>query len=256
MYFFIESISLNITLFMFSFLDSWNLNDIDSARYLISAVIQSECAIISIIITLSLIGVQIIAQKYSTYATDIFKKYPDIWIILSIYLVSIIVGVFSLVNISRGEVVIFLVIFLFIFCLFALGPYIWNMMTIFRPENILTILKFKIINTLPDSKTNSCSDFLNSDIISIFDIIITSIKNNDTNTTNFGFLQLFDLITNISYDDRLFKINLYLSDYSNLSQNIINSYSEDQIIKIKEQFKILQTTIEIKEKKERLNKYL
>lgn len=227
MYFFTETFSFNLILFVFAFFNYWNPNDTESLRYLISALIQSEAAIISIIITLSLIGIQIISQKYSTYATDIFKKYPDIWIVLSIYLLSILIGVFSLLKIFY-ENSIFLVIFFFTVSLLSLGPYIWNMMTIYRPENILASLKFKIINTLPDSQTQNCSVLLDSNIIAMFDILWTSINNHDSNTYRKAFLEITLLVIHIPYDNRLFRISLYAEDYIKLLEKKANYFSKDE----------------------------
>jgi len=251
MYFFCGSFSLNITLLLFLLFNSWNIYDSESTRYLISAIIQSESALISIIITLTLIGIQMIAQKYSSYATDIFKKTLDIWIILGIFLSSIIFGIFSLNIILDNSSLdyqryVFWVIFLFIFCLFSLLPYTINMMTIFRAENILAILKYKIINKLPDPNTGNCDDFLISDINAIFDIIWNSIKNNDMNTVRAGFIELIHLIQGIPYDDRLRRIEIEIDEYSKLFESIKQHYSDEQIEHIRNSFTTLKHFIEFK----------
>ena len=64
--------------------------DIDNARYMLSSLIQSEAAIIAIVITLTLVAVQQTSTLYSTRLIDIFKsKNPDFWILIIIYLGSI-----------------------------------------------------------------------------------------------------------------------------------------------------------------------
>ena len=63
--------------------------DANSARYMLSALVQSQAAIVAIVITLTLIAVQLTASAYSPRVIDIFKKNPDMWILLGCYGVSI-----------------------------------------------------------------------------------------------------------------------------------------------------------------------
>lgn len=51
--------------------------DADSARYMLSALVQTQAAIVAIVITLTLIAVQLTASAYSPRVIDIFKKNPD-----------------------------------------------------------------------------------------------------------------------------------------------------------------------------------
>jgi uncharacterized membrane protein len=66
--------------------------DADSARYMLSALVQSQAAIVAIVITLTLIAVQLTASVYSPRVIDIFKRNPDMWILLGCYGVSIFYG--------------------------------------------------------------------------------------------------------------------------------------------------------------------
>lgn len=68
----------------------------DSARYMLSALVQSEAAVIAIVITLSLVAVQLTASSYSTRVIDIFKKSFSLWIFVSTYIVAIIHGLWVL----------------------------------------------------------------------------------------------------------------------------------------------------------------
>ena len=81
--------------------------DADSARYMLSALVQSQAAIVAIVITLTLIAVQLTASAYSPRVIDIFKKNPDLWILLSVYGFSIFYGfiVLKLVEGAEGEAV-------------------------------------------------------------------------------------------------------------------------------------------------------
>jgi uncharacterized membrane protein len=64
----------------------------DNERYLISALVQSLAATIALVITLSLVAVQLAAQSYSTRVVDVYKRNPDMWILLGIYIVTIFYG--------------------------------------------------------------------------------------------------------------------------------------------------------------------
>jgi hypothetical protein len=74
-------------------------------QYMLSAVVQSEAAIVAIVITLTLIAVELSAHEYSPRVVDIFKKNPDIWILLFIYGISIYYGLIVLkhVPIPKGN---------------------------------------------------------------------------------------------------------------------------------------------------------
>ena len=70
--------------------------DADSARYMLSAMVQAQAAIIAIIITLPLIAIQLTASAYSPFAIRIFKNDLDMWLLLSFYGVSMMYGLIVL----------------------------------------------------------------------------------------------------------------------------------------------------------------
>jgi hypothetical protein len=143
-----------------------------SARYLLSALVQSEAAIVAIVITLTLIAVQLTASAYSPRVVNIFRKKPDMWILLILYGISIFFGliVLRVVKEAEGGFVIQGAIWLFghipifiwsnqnfsdclisplfehlvslalllgIFTFVALVPYIYNITDLLKPENII-----------------------------------------------------------------------------------------------------------------------
>lgn len=48
----------------------------DNERYLLSALVQSLAAVIALVITLSLVAVQLAAQSYSARVIDVYKRTP------------------------------------------------------------------------------------------------------------------------------------------------------------------------------------
>ncbi len=53
----------------------------ESSRYMLSASVQSEAAIIAIVVTLSLVAVQL-TSSYSRRVTESFSKNPHLWILM------------------------------------------------------------------------------------------------------------------------------------------------------------------------------
>ena len=159
-YFFLWLISVIISSTLLSYLGTFDSN-INSAQYLISALIQSEAAIIAIVITLTLVAVQQTASSYSARVIDVFKtRNPDFWILLLLYVFSMIyeLGVLKAVreynfdptinpnHLANLEGHIFNVYSLGIFALIALIPYMWNTIDLLKPIKIMEFLSDNITN--------------------------------------------------------------------------------------------------------------
>ena len=61
----------------------------DSARYLLSALVQSQAAMVAIVVTLIIAVVQLASQTYSRRVVDLFLKNCAFWVLLLIYGISI-----------------------------------------------------------------------------------------------------------------------------------------------------------------------
>ncbi|HIE31892.1 MAG TPA: DUF2254 domain-containing protein, partial [Methanosarcinales archaeon] len=83
-YFALLVVVLGVCYGAFNYLNLYH-TDADSARYMLSAMVQAQAAIIAIVITLTLIAVQLTASAYSPRVIDIFKKNPDMWLLLGFY---------------------------------------------------------------------------------------------------------------------------------------------------------------------------
>ncbi|MEA2076114.1 MAG: DUF2254 family protein [Euryarchaeota archaeon] len=77
--------------------------DADSARYMLSALVQSQAAIVAIVVSLTVIAVQLSASAYSPRVIRIFRDNPDMWILLTLYGVSIFYGLFVLKMVRGAE---------------------------------------------------------------------------------------------------------------------------------------------------------
>jgi len=179
-----------------------------SALYMLSALVQSQAAIVAIVITLTLIAVQLTASAYSPRVIRIFRDYPDMWILLCFYGFSIFLGLLVLKMIRSAEDSSQIVIFnislessiIFVYALgistFAiLCLYLRNIMGLLTSENIINQLKIKITK----------SNILNSEenpIQPIMDIIHGSIMKYDLETTRVGLRAITDRVLEIICPDK------------------------------------------------------
>ncbi len=128
--------------------------DVDSARYMLSALIQSEAAIVAIVVTLSLVAVQLAAQSYSARVIEVFRRTPDLWILMGIYGIAIFygLGVLKLIeranpqvnNLSNLEGYVAFAYYLGVFAFVALVPYFWKTLEMLKPSVAINILAKEI----------------------------------------------------------------------------------------------------------------
>ena len=155
----------------------------DSARYFLSALIQSEASIIAILVTLSLIAVQQ-NVSYSSRTINLFKSVktnPDFYIIITIYMASIFYNIWSLkqVNVLGPESVgivnfendmlfqsfedhLRFSISIAVFAFISLLPYTLNTLDLLNPLKTIEILARNI-----NSKNLSNSIFKESNLDSM-----------------------------------------------------------------------------------------
>jgi len=156
--------------------------DVNSARYLLSALIQSQASIIAIVITLTLVAIQITVSNYSPRVVAIFLKSPHMYLIFLFYVFSIGFEIITLQSISGNDGVIsqnleYLVsysIWLTIFLAISLLPYLRNTLDGLNPEKIALGLIKKI-----DKKFIISSEARNNYLEPIFDIIHIAINRYD-----------------------------------------------------------------------------
>ena len=119
-----------------------------SAKYLLSALAQSQAAVIAIVVTLTLVAVQLSAQAYSPRVITIFQESKGSWILLSAYIISIVYDVILLEtmpdNIEGFEMKVRIATLLAIFSFLALFPYMCHTMNLLKPRTIINRLAKKI----------------------------------------------------------------------------------------------------------------
>jgi Predicted membrane protein len=140
----------NVILCYFETLFNVDINniDIDNARYTLSSLVQGEAAIVAIVITLTLVAVQQTSSSYSTRLIDVIKyRNPDFWILLAVYMGSIIYE-FSILISLNGDIIlkghIFFAYVSGLFSLIALLPYMLNTIDLLKPSKMAEFLSEKV----------------------------------------------------------------------------------------------------------------
>lgn len=170
----------------------------DNARYMLSALIQSLAAVVAIVVTLSLVAIQLSAQSYSSRVIDVYRKTPDIWIMTFIYATTIFFGLATIKIIGTNtlpssglfslEFFIFIAYFLGFFAFICLIPYIWNTLALLNPSTVIKILaeditEQKILEAVEKRETTLDE---NDPLLPIIDIITSSIMKYDHATVRSG----------------------------------------------------------------------
>jgi len=199
----------------------WWHTDVDSARYMLSALIQSEAAIVALVVTLSLVAVQLAASSYSARVIEVFRRAPDLWILMGIYGIAIFYGLGVLKMIenplvgrqSNLEEYIAFSYYLGVFAFVALVPYMWNTLEMLKPSTMINMLAERITKQSLVSATKEKVEEMTDDkhLISInfggwveegplppiIDILHRSMMNYDYETLRIGLRTIKDRINHI-----------------------------------------------------------
>ena len=202
---------------------------IDSVKFFLSALVQSEATVIAIVITLSLVVIQLTASTYSTRVIDIFKESPVIWIIVGTYITAIAYGmtllkfidVIAANSISNFEVSVWISYLLSIFAYGALIPYILGALDIMKSSTVLNRFAERITTEnilsgiseyekiVGNNATSLNYSYLYSDILKpvievdadpiqpIIDIIHSSMMKYDYGTVRYGLKVLENYMVDI-----------------------------------------------------------
>ncbi len=177
--------------------------DVDSARYMLSALVQGEAAIVALVVTLSLVAVQLAAQSYSARVIEVFRRTPDLWILMGIYGVAIFYGLGVLKLIERAnpqlcteeyiclsnlEGYVSGAYYLGVFAFVALVPYILNTLNLLKPSTIINMIaerisQQKILSAIGEGQEKTYEE---DPIQPIIDIVYGSLTKYDYMTVKDG----------------------------------------------------------------------
>lgn len=215
------------TIFYYFYVASTEVN---SARYFLSALIQSEAAILAIIITMSLVSVQLAASSYSIRIIDLFIKMPIFWMVLTVYILGIIYGLGILKAIESAgyetqipnyngaylEFHLTASYFLGVLALFLLVWYIWRILNLLRSRSLIGILGKGITkkNILSIKQKGDEQDFVQQ----IIDVMTISSQKFDYETALYGLRIIRDttidmIINNNMTSDEVDKISSHSCEH-------------------------------------------
>ena len=206
----------SIILYFFS--PAFLYKSVESTRFVLSSLVESEATVIAIVITLTLVVLQLTSSSYSTRVIDIFENSPSIWMIVGIYIIAIGYGLTVLNAIdaiySSGalnfEISVWIAYFLGIFAFGALVPYLLGSLEIMKSSTVINrfaekITKENILEGVQESEKIIGSDsndisysYIYSDIMRpvidtesdpvqpVIDIIHSSMMKYDYGTMRYG----------------------------------------------------------------------
>lgn len=82
-------------------IDHLTVMNADSAKSVLTTIIQSQVSIIAIVISISLVAIELSITKYGKEVFEIFKQHPAIWLLLLSYILSIVLNTTLLLSIIR-----------------------------------------------------------------------------------------------------------------------------------------------------------
>jgi len=196
--------------------------DNNSARYLLSALVQSQAAIIAIVVTMTLVAVQLTASAYSPRVIDIFKNDHVMWLLLVWYGLSMFFGLFVLEmtgsNYSNPnpwciavslESCVFLAYLMGILAFAGLFWHVGNVITLLKPENIIKKLSggitresvLKFIRPEEKQNGNQTESAKNDPVQPIVDIIHGAVMKYDIATTRVGLKAITEKAIEVIHSD-------------------------------------------------------
>lgn len=185
-----------ISLIGFSLLKIHNLlpTDIEDARYFLSAMVQAQATIATLIITLTLIAIQMASSSYTPRVVEVMKKNPDMWYLLAIYVYAISIGFVVLKDIghSQCQYCVSWILILGIFTFSIIFVYMFNTIALLRPDTIVKML-VKEINPFNIHQEKWEDDIMQP----VFDVVHASISRFDATTTRTGLKELSNQILSI-----------------------------------------------------------
>ena len=200
-------IFIMVTLVSYLFFYHFKLlyTDVNSARYILSSLIESEATILAIVVTLSLVAVQLAASS-SSRIIDIFKRTPDLWVLIVVYIFAIAycVTLLKLIvdtqsRISDLENYILFAYYISMFAFIALIPYMWNILDLMKPSVVIGKLTEKITleNVLKAASEEGNLIERDDPIQPIIDIMNASLMKYDYGTFREGLRAIWNSTTSM-----------------------------------------------------------
>ena len=218
--------------------------DLDSSRYLLSAMAQVLAAILALVVGFSFVLIQLSAHFGSHRVFDLFLKGRAFWCILIIFLFSIIYN-FAILRILSEETLDLLVnwinfsVILVSISFLLLFPYTYATISQLKPEKIIQ----GIIKQIIKHKSDDVKSLERDTISPIADILNKAVRANDPHTLTAGLDALEKLnierISSRSIDgkDKLEVVKYYMGKVSRLIEISLDENDESAVKDISDSLK-------------------
>ena len=232
----------SVLIFIFLINEYYNnppINDRSNISSLFSLIVQILSSVFAIIITVSLVAIQLTAQNYSSKLIKIYTNSFHFKFMVLLYCIAIIFNIYVLFSIENiKEVWIYFSILLSMLAIVELIPFIFEINLNLDPKTIINHLvknlkRYKIQDKHVDFEP------YDSFFQPIEDIITRSISNFDYQTAKFGiriFMQYFlNRITSEDFKNQLNNKDLiidHLKPYFVLLWNVSNNAKKSDAIEI------------------------
>ncbi len=212
--------------------------DVDTARILLNTLVNSEAGIFAIVVTLSLIAVQLAATSYSARVIDLFMRTPDPWVLMVIYIAAMVYGLWTLKLVDREcisgmEIHISLCFYMGIFAFLALILFIWNTFGLLQPFAIIDRLSERITGQHILLLLNRDNPFNIDPVQPIIDIVLGSWGRYDYGTLGYGLRAVSNRASALmtveleSPQDRALVADHILSHFFRMGSLALNRKDED-----------------------------
>lgn len=214
--------------------------DPDSARYLLSTVIQSEATIFALVVTLSLIAVQQTASSYSIRTIEIFKSSKinfDFYLVLTLYILIITYSLWVLkqiATIKKGVLLQFEHVILFkhfdlnIEVAYILAIYAFSILILYTIHTLDLLKPSKIVQLLADEfdfkfKQQLDNKYKESDnpINQLEHIIYNSLASHDFITAKYGIIKIQNSLSSLQANN-----SIEINDDNKTIENLIHSHKK------------------------------
>ncbi|MDY6865035.1 MAG: DUF2254 family protein [Halobacteriota archaeon] len=214
--------------------------DLDSSRYLLSAMSQVLAAILALVVGFSFVAIQLSAHFGSPRVFDLFLKGRAFWCILTIFLFSIIYD-FAILRILSEETLDLLVkwinysVILVLISFLSLFPYTHITINQLKPK--------RIIKGIIKIKSDDVKSLERDTILPIVDLLNKAVIANDLHTLNVGLEALeelnLEIIHSSSIDgkDKLEIVKYYIGKISRLIEICIKENDESAVKDISDSLK-------------------
>ena len=224
---------ISLIIFIFTFITS--SYDIESARSVLNVIIQTLASILAIVISLTLIALQLSSQNYSSRIIKMFvsSKNHYFWILMFLYLFTIIYSLFllnSLIEIDDSGLIstIYVIctdlsILFAIWSLMLLPKYILNTLDSLEPQNII----LELVKKINENSVKDIEKLSNDSLMPITDLINRSIENGHSDIAELAIKKMHKkLLKFIEIENSTDILNYYLDQMGRICETAISNSNE------------------------------